>query len=269
MIWTVVWFWWVLRFSGDQGSSDSSSLEASRVSSLSLSLTGFECPAFTCSTFNAFFLSACVNLVSSVHLCNFGRQMLTARPFCCISFLHGRRYISCNPESMVANAIELCTPTSEMPQKGRNNSRGWRNMSSAGLARHRAKSMPNSEPFRPVKAMAVDLFPHTPHCETVMLLERWGGPPRWRAYLSAAPPNAGPEEAAAAAAEVWIPQRFACWIKFCTRYVSELGTWNTASARLDPSIPSEASSAGRLARVPRARRRCWRERRLLSSEGRN
>ncbi|CAA6662435.1 unnamed protein product [Spirodela intermedia] len=81
-------------------------------------------------------------------------------------------YISCNPESMVANAIELCTPTSEKPQKGRNSSRGWRNMSSAGLARHRAKSMPNSEPFRPVKAVAVDLFPHTPHCETVMLLER-------------------------------------------------------------------------------------------------
>ncbi|KAA8538162.1 hypothetical protein F0562_027770 [Nyssa sinensis] len=45
-------------------------------------------------------------------------------------------------------------------------------MSSSGLARHRAKSMPNSEPFQPIKAMAVDLFPHTPHCELVMLLER-------------------------------------------------------------------------------------------------
>ncbi|XXG44636.1 hypothetical protein AAC387_Pa01g4383 [Persea americana] len=80
-------------------------------------------------------------------------------------------YISCNPESLVANAIELCTPSPDKPDKGKNN-RGWRNMSSAGLARHRAKSMPNSEPFRPVKAMAVDLFPHTPHCEMVMLLER-------------------------------------------------------------------------------------------------
>ena len=45
-------------------------------------------------------------------------------------------------------------------------------MGCAGLARHRVKSMPISEPFRPVKAMAVDLFPHTPHCEMVMLLER-------------------------------------------------------------------------------------------------
>ncbi|KAL0417730.1 UNVERIFIED_CONTAM: Zinc finger CCCH domain-containing protein 24 [Sesamum radiatum] len=82
-------------------------------------------------------------------------------------------YISCNPESLVANAIELCTPSLDKTEKGTNkNNRGWKNMSSAGLARHRAKSMPNSEPFKPVKAMAVDLFPHTPHCELVMLLER-------------------------------------------------------------------------------------------------
>ncbi|XP_058101800.1 zinc finger CCCH domain-containing protein 24 isoform X3 [Magnolia sinica] len=81
-------------------------------------------------------------------------------------------YISCNPETLVANAIELCTPSPDKPEKGKNN-RGWRKMSSAGLARHRAKSMPNSEPFQPVKAMAVDLFPHTPHCEMVMLLERF------------------------------------------------------------------------------------------------
>ncbi|KAL0436440.1 UNVERIFIED_CONTAM: Zinc finger CCCH domain-containing protein 24 [Sesamum radiatum] len=82
-------------------------------------------------------------------------------------------YISCNPESLVANAIELCTPSLDKTEKGTNkNNRGWKNMSSAGLARHRAKSMPNSEPFKPVKSMAVDLFPHTPHCELVMLLER-------------------------------------------------------------------------------------------------
>ncbi|KAA8544035.1 hypothetical protein F0562_021788 [Nyssa sinensis] len=81
-------------------------------------------------------------------------------------------YISCNPESLVANAIELCTPSVDKTEKGNKNNRGWRNMSSAGLARHRAKSMPNSEPFQPIKAMAVDLFPHTPHCELVMLLER-------------------------------------------------------------------------------------------------
>lgn len=83
-------------------------------------------------------------------------------------------YISCNPESLVANAIELCTPSTDKTEKvnGHNNNRGWRNMSSAGLARRRTKSMPDSEPFQPVKAMAVDLFPHTPHCELVMLLER-------------------------------------------------------------------------------------------------
>ncbi|XP_042393906.1 zinc finger CCCH domain-containing protein 24-like [Zingiber officinale] len=80
-------------------------------------------------------------------------------------------YISCNPESLVANAIELCTPTADEPEKAKGN-RGWRKMSSAGLARHRTKSMPKSEPFRPVRVMAVDMFPHTPHCEMVMLLER-------------------------------------------------------------------------------------------------
>ncbi|KAL3618524.1 hypothetical protein CASFOL_037606 [Castilleja foliolosa] len=82
-------------------------------------------------------------------------------------------YISCNPESLVANAIELCTPSAISTEKGNNNNnRGWKNMSSASLARRRTKSMPSSEPFKPVKAMAVDLFPHTPHCELVMLLER-------------------------------------------------------------------------------------------------
>ncbi|MCD7457410.1 hypothetical protein HAX54_035033 [Datura stramonium] len=82
-------------------------------------------------------------------------------------------YISCNPESLVANAIELCTPSPDETEKGNNkNNRMWRKMSSACLARHRTKSMPSSEPFKPVKAMAVDLFPHTPHCELVMLLER-------------------------------------------------------------------------------------------------
>ncbi|XP_076907156.1 zinc finger CCCH domain-containing protein 24-like [Bidens hawaiensis] len=81
-------------------------------------------------------------------------------------------YISCNPESLMANTIELCTPSTEKNEKGNNKNRGWRNMSGASLARQRAKSMPVSDPFQPIKAMAVDLFPHTPHCELVMLLER-------------------------------------------------------------------------------------------------
>ncbi|XP_020592356.1 zinc finger CCCH domain-containing protein 24 [Phalaenopsis equestris] len=80
-------------------------------------------------------------------------------------------YISCNPETLVANAIELCTPTADKQEKGKGN-RGWRKMSNAGLARYRVKSMPSSDAFRPVRAIGIDLFPHTPHCEMVMLLER-------------------------------------------------------------------------------------------------
>ena len=56
-------------------------------------------------------------------------------------------YVSCNPESMAANCAELCTPQGPRGDSG-------------------------GAPFRPVKAMAVDLFPHTPHCEAVLLLER-------------------------------------------------------------------------------------------------
>ncbi|KAJ6715770.1 TRNA (URACIL-5-)-METHYLTRANSFERASE-like protein A [Salix koriyanagi] len=60
-------------------------------------------------------------------------------------------YISCNPETLVANAIELCTPSPEKFEKG-NGNRAWRKMSSAGLARHRTKSMPISEPFPTCKS---------------------------------------------------------------------------------------------------------------------
>ncbi|XP_010414523.1 PREDICTED: zinc finger CCCH domain-containing protein 24-like isoform X2 [Camelina sativa] len=81
-------------------------------------------------------------------------------------------YISCNPETLVANAIELCTPSFVEADRGNKNYRGNKRIGIAGLARRRAQSMPTSEPFRPVKAMAVDLFPHTDHCEMVMLLER-------------------------------------------------------------------------------------------------
>ncbi|CAM0908088.1 unnamed protein product [Alopecurus aequalis] len=80
-------------------------------------------------------------------------------------------YISCNPDTLMANAIELCTPTSVNKERNRGH-RGWRNMSGASLARLRTKSMPSSEAFVPKRAMAVDLFPHTSHCEMVMLFER-------------------------------------------------------------------------------------------------
>lgn len=81
-------------------------------------------------------------------------------------------YISCNPDTLVANAIELCTPSTGKVEKAKGKRGGYRHMGNAGHARQRAKSMPVSEPFCPIKAMAVDLFPHTPHCEMVMLLER-------------------------------------------------------------------------------------------------
>ena len=56
-------------------------------------------------------------------------------------------YVSCNPETMAANCAELCTPHGP-------------NGDSAG------------RPFQPIRAIAVDLFPHTMHCEAVLLLER-------------------------------------------------------------------------------------------------
>ncbi|CAM1327604.1 TRMT2A (predicted) [Pycnogonum litorale] len=54
-------------------------------------------------------------------------------------------YVSCNPNAAKNNFLELCRTTS-------NNYKG--------------------EPFVPVEATAVDLFPHTPHCELVVLFER-------------------------------------------------------------------------------------------------
>eukprot|EP00903_Cladosiphon_okamuranus_P014193 g13187.t1 len=55
-------------------------------------------------------------------------------------------YVSCNPtKSLPMDAKVLCTPVSK---------------STSGM------------PFRPVKAIPVDMFPHTPHMELVMVFER-------------------------------------------------------------------------------------------------
>ena len=55
-------------------------------------------------------------------------------------------YVSCNPKgSLIENGSALCGPKSKA-FKG--------------------------QPFRPVRAIPVDLFPHTAHCEMVMVFER-------------------------------------------------------------------------------------------------
>nr|KAF6468435.1 tRNA methyltransferase 2-like protein A [Rousettus aegyptiacus] len=67
-------------------------------------------------------------------------------------------YVSCNPWAAMGNFVDLCrTPSNRV--KG--------------------------TPFRPVKAVAVDLFPQTPHCEMLILFER-GQKPRgsWSLYLT-------------------------------------------------------------------------------------
>jgi len=54
-------------------------------------------------------------------------------------------YVSCNPKAFVNDAAQLCrSPSNQMI----------------------------GAPFRPVKAVPVDLFPHTPHTELVTLFER-------------------------------------------------------------------------------------------------
>ena len=51
-------------------------------------------------------------------------------------------YVSCNPDTLASDCVHLCT-------------RGG-----------------NGRAFRPVRAVAADLFPMTNHCEAVLLLER-------------------------------------------------------------------------------------------------
>ncbi|XP_040203778.1 tRNA (uracil-5-)-methyltransferase homolog A isoform X2 [Rana temporaria] len=54
-------------------------------------------------------------------------------------------YVSCNPKAAFNNFVDLCRAPSNRV-KGR--------------------------PFRPIRAVAVDLFPQTPHCELLILFER-------------------------------------------------------------------------------------------------
>lgn len=54
-------------------------------------------------------------------------------------------YVACNPKAAERNWLDLCKPESKTYR---------------------------GDPFRPKKAIAVDMFPHTSHTELVMLLER-------------------------------------------------------------------------------------------------
>ena len=58
-------------------------------------------------------------------------------------------FVACHAPSFVNNAVLLCRPTST--------------------------SFPGA-PFAPTKAYALDLFPHTPHCELIVVLERESSP---------------------------------------------------------------------------------------------
>lgn len=54
-------------------------------------------------------------------------------------------YISCDPRAAMRNLVDLARPSSKQYI---------------------------GEPLVPVKAIAVDMFPHTRHCELIMCLER-------------------------------------------------------------------------------------------------
>ena len=61
-------------------------------------------------------------------------------------------YVSCNPSgTLLEDAVALCSPIDES--------------SSNQIKKH-------GLPFRPVRAVPVDLFPHTDHCEMVVLFTR-------------------------------------------------------------------------------------------------
>jgi tRNA (uracil-5-)-methyltransferase len=60
-------------------------------------------------------------------------------------------YVSCNPKSMAEDLVQFCEPLSSCPEED-------------GVAVNAR--------FVPTKAVAVDMFPNTVHCEVVVLLER-------------------------------------------------------------------------------------------------
>ena len=60
-------------------------------------------------------------------------------------------YVSCNPKSMAEDLVKFCEPLTSSPEED-------------GIAVNAR--------FVPIRAVAVDMFPNTIHCEVVVLLER-------------------------------------------------------------------------------------------------
>ncbi|GFR50158.1 hypothetical protein Agub_g12323 [Astrephomene gubernaculifera] len=85
-------------------------------------------------------------------------------------------FVSCNPDNLVANISALCYPPDNRSGREKGGTYVARGAGAKGgysYQREEAQApfVPYT-PFRPVKAVAVDLFPHTSHVEAVMLLER-------------------------------------------------------------------------------------------------
>lgn len=83
-------------------------------------------------------------------------------------------YISCNPDSLSTNMAQLCSPPGAMDSK--RNAGRWGRQAGAQQQQQGDAAAADADssyaPFVPNKAVAVDLFPHTGHVETVVLLKR-------------------------------------------------------------------------------------------------
>ena len=80
--------------------------------------------------------------------------------------------VSCNPASLADNLVDLCRPAWSRPGGGGGKRGGKRGGGGGGNSSQEVEVPADAAPFRPVIAAAMDLFPHTPHVEAVVLLER-------------------------------------------------------------------------------------------------
>jgi tRNA (uracil-5-)-methyltransferase len=95
------------------------------------------------------------------------RALLAAKP------LRRLVLVSCNPASLADNLVDLCRPAwSRKKAGGGGGGSGGGKGKRGGAAQQEVEVPADAAPFRPVLAAAVDLFPHTPHVEAVVLLER-------------------------------------------------------------------------------------------------